>query len=217
MKKIILLLIFQVCATSLIGQHCGKTNVSAELELKIKTDSIYKNDVRFRTEYYVKLTKSILPKYFGLKENIQQKLKPEDSAILENITTSYENNRSAYLSEFQETQFKVYQNTLAYSNLNTLLIFETLNAFPDSYALLLNKSALNSKAKEKDILVINQLYSKYKSILAENTDCITEMKNEISIAKSELNIVDVLQNTGNVSLDEKSKAELMDLLIWAKK
>ena len=85
MKKIILFLIFQVCTISLFGQNCGKTNISAELELKIKTDSIYKSDVRFRTEYYVKLTKSILPKYFGLKENIQQKLKPEDSAILENI------------------------------------------------------------------------------------------------------------------------------------
>lgn len=202
-------------SVNMFAQNCPEPNISRELEIKITTDSIYKQDVQFRMEYYAKLSKMILPKYFGLKKLIKQKVEVEDRTKIEELAKSYEQNRVEYLEEFKKNQLSKYQNTLGYSNLNTLLIFETLHLFPDTYAILLNKTIFNSRAKTKDEILIDELYSKYYDILSKNSDCIKDMTLDIKNAKKEFKIVEIFQNTGNRTEEHTAKTELINLLIWA--
>ena len=204
-------------SNSLFAQNCPEPNISKELEIKISTDSIYKQDVQFRMEYYAKLSKMILTKYFGLKKLIKQKVEVEYRTKIEELAKSYEHNRVEYLEEFKKNQLGKYQNALGYSNLNTLLIFETLNLFPDTYAILLNKTVSNSRAKAKDEILIDQLYSKYNDILTRNLDCVKDMTMDIKNAKTEFKIADIFQNTGNRTEEDTAKTALINLLIWAEK
>ncbi|MDO6818315.1 hypothetical protein [Zobellia sp. 1_MG-2023] len=216
--KNILLLITVICLNvKMFAQNCPKPNISKELEIKISTDSIYKQDVQFRMEYYVKLSKMILPKYFGLKKLIKQKIEVEDRAKIEELAKSYEKNRLEYLDEFKKTNASVYQNALGYSNLNTLLIFETLSVFPDTYAILLNETIPKSRAKAEDKILIDQLYSKYNGIMIRNSDCIRDMAMDIKTAKNQFKILEIFQNTGNRTEEDNAKIELINLLIWAEK
>jgi hypothetical protein len=201
----------------MFAQNCPEPIISKELEIKISTDSIYKQDVQFRMEYYAKLSKMILPKYFGLKKLIKQKVEVEDRTKIEELAKSYEQNRVEYLEEFKKSQLGKYQNALGYSNLNTLLIFETLNLFPDTYAILLNKTFSNSRAKAKDEILIDQLYSTYNDILTRNLDCVKDMTTDIKNAKKEFKIVEIFQNTGNRTEEDTAKTALINLLIWAEK
>ena len=148
---------------------------------------------------------------------INNELKQTDKEIVLEISKSYDNNRKEYLNEFKQTQSRLYKNALAYSNINTLMIFETLDAFPDSYAILLNKTMVKSRAKDRDIVLIDQIFDNYKGILLLKSDCIRKMKSEIAKSKSEFKIMDIFQNTGNKAQEERTKAELIDLLIWAAK
>ncbi|MFS4491456.1 hypothetical protein [Maribacter sp. 2308TA10-17] len=202
---------------NLFAQNCPKPNISKELEIRISTDSIYKQDVQFRIEYYAKLSKVILPKYFGLKDLIRQKIEIEDKEKVKELAKSYEQNRIEYLNEIKENQLVKYQDALGYSNLNTLLIFETLSLFPDSYAMLFNNTVLNSKANAKDKILIDQLHLKYSNVLTENSDCIKDMIMDIKTSKKEFKIVEIFQNAGNRAKVDEAKTKLINLLIWAEK
>ena len=43
------------------------------------------------------------------------------------------------------------------------------------------------------------------------------MKSEMNNYKSELEIIDIYQNTGNKTEEETKRADLIDLLIWSLK
>lgn len=202
---------------NLFAQNCPKPNISKELDIKINLDSIYKQDVHYRIEYYAELSNRILPKYFGLKNLIRQELEIVDKEKVKRLVKSHENNRKEYLNEFKQNQLSKYHDALGYSNLNTLLIFETLSLFPDSYAMLVNKTIPNSKANTKDEILINQLYSKYKYILTRNSECIKDMVIDIKNSKNEFKIAEIFQNAGNRTIEDNDKTKLINLLIWAGK
>ncbi|GGG36284.1 hypothetical protein GCM10011344_41450 [Dokdonia pacifica] len=183
--------------------------------MKIKKDTIYKLDVNNRIEYFNILSKIILPDYFDLKKKINNTIKAEDKIKVEKIIKSYNQKSIYYLNKFQETQRIRYQNTLAYNNLNTILIFETLSIYPDSYAILMNESILNSKINIKDKFLIDQLFSKYEYLLTDNEKTISKMQIQITKSKSQLKIVDIFQNTGNKTDKDIAKSKLIDLLIWS--
>ena len=119
------------------------------------------------------------------------------------------------MNKFQETQRIRYHNTLAYNNLNTILIFETLSIYPDSYAILMNESILNSKINTRDKFLIDQLFSKYEYLLIDNEKTISKMQIQITKSKSQLKIVDIFQNTENKTDKDIAKSKLIDLLIWS--
>ena len=217
MRYIFLLISLLILSANLHAQNCSNPNITKELETKIERDTIYKQDVQFRIEYYIKLSNTILPKYFGLKELIKKEVEIEDKEKVKKLAESYEQNRVDYLNDFRKNQLSKYQNALGYSNLNTLLIFESLSLFPDTYAILLNKTIPNSRAKSKDKILIDQLYSKYNNIIIRNSDCIKDMAMDIKSAKNEFKIVEIFQNTGNRTEEDNAKTELINLLIWAEK
>lgn len=117
-----------------------------------------------------------------------------------------------YLAEAKENQKEIYNGVAAYSKLNTIILFETLDIFPDSYAIIFN---LVNKLKEKDKILFNKIYQKYSMILFESIDCYMEMKLEINKTKKKFGILDINQNKGNKTIYDAKKADLIDLLIWS--
>jgi hypothetical protein len=214
MKYLFILSSLLILHGNFFAQNCSEINIDKIHNERIESDSIYKEDVQLRIKYYVKLSKIILPKYFELKKNIYDDLESNDKIKIRKLAKRYEQNRLGYLNRFKETQLRVYQNINAYSSLNNLLIFETFNLFPDSYALLLNESIHDSYVDSQDEVLVNELYSKYEYIVENNFECITEMMIDIKSVKKEYKIVEIFQNTGNKTKKLCDKSDLINLLLW---
>ena len=207
-------LLFSMC-TGLFSQDCQKSTLTESLNERMELDSVYLMDIDFRIKYYAKLSKEILPKYGMLKSQIKEEIKNSDLEKIQEIATLYDDTRKLILNEVKGNQRKFYQDVLAYSKLNSILIFETLDLFPDSYALLTNKSRIGNQLKDSEYQLILTIFSNYEHLLQENNDCIDSFFHEMSQSKKELNIIEMFQNTGNKTESETRQGNLIDLLIWA--
>ena len=83
--------------------------------------------------------------------------------------------------------------------------------------MIFNASVINSRIKGRDKILMNRIYEKYSTKLSEFITCFQQMKSEMNTSKSELEIIDINQNTGNKTEEETKKADLIDLLIWSLK
>lgn len=207
-------LLFSV-STGLFSQDCKQGTLKESIYESMELDSVYLIDIDFRIKYYAKLSKEILPKYSMLKSQIKEEIKNSDLEKIQEIAILYDNTRKILLNEIKESQRRIYQDVNAYSKLNSILIFETLDLFPDSYALLTNKSRVGNQLKDQEYQLILNIFSNYEHLLQENNDCINSLFNEMSQSKKELNIIEIFQNTGNKIKSETRQGNLIDLLIWA--
>ncbi|MFS4481881.1 hypothetical protein ACKGJY_02605 [Hyunsoonleella sp. 2307UL5-6] len=203
-------LAFSICFA--FSQECKKSELSEYLVQKKISDSIYKIDVKQRIEFYAVLSNDILPKYSDLKKSTISKIDYADLEQISQLKSIYDENRLNYLAEAKENQKEIYNGVAAYSKLNTIILFETLDIFPDSYAIIFNP--LN-KLKEKDKILFNKIYQKYSMLLFESVDCYMEMKLEINKTKKKFRVLDINQNKGNKTIYGAKKADLIDLLIWS--
>ena len=217
MKKLLFIL-FLLTGTNSFAQECGKTDLSPELKEKKLTDSIYRKGIEQRIEYFAVLNQEILPKYFDLKSRILGSIENSDLKEISELKDAYEENRLNYLTEMKETQERVYRNVTPYSKIYNIVLFETLDVFPDSYGILFNPQALiRTRLRGREKIISNKLYKNYSKKLSEFSSCTQQMKDEMSAAKKKLEIVDINQNIGNKTEEETKKADLVDLLIWSLK
>ncbi len=217
MIKILPSLILLFAVNFIFAQDCGKSELSIAINQKKDLDSIYKKDIEKRIEYFAILNKEILPKYSSLKNQILNSIENSDLKEILEIKNVYDQNRLAYLTEMKETQNRVYDNVTAYSRLNTIILFETLDTFPDSYAIIFNSSLINTKVRERDLVNMNRINVKYSKKLFEFSKCFQLMKSEINSAKYELGIKDIFQNAGNKTVEDTVKTDVINLLIWSLK
>lgn len=217
MKNLLLTIIFIFSISFSFSQECGKSELSTELIQRKVNDSVYKKGIELRIEYFSILNKEILPKYSDLKNQVLNTIDNSDLKEILELKNTYDNNRLEYLTEMKETQARVFNNVTAYGKIYTIILFETLDVFPDSYAMIFNASVINSRIKGRDKILMNRIYEKYSTKLSEFITCFQQMKSEMNTSKSELEIIDINQNTGNKTEEETKKADLIDLLIWSLK
>ena len=211
MRKYLLLVAIVLFLSSSHSQDCGNSEITVDLQDRIIRDTIYKKDVEQRIKYFAFLNKEILPKYQDLKTHLQNSIEDEDKAKVKGLKKTYEKKRLYYLSEIRRTQAETFKNVNSYSIINSILLFETLATFPDSYALLYSSPF----PKDKDIALANELYLKYSDKLSTRAKCMETMKSEMKEAKTELQIVETFQNEGYKSKEDTLKADIVDFLIWA--
>ena len=217
MKNLLLTIIFTFSISFSFSQECGKSELSTELIQKKVNDSVYKKGIEQRIEYFSILNKEILPKYSGLKNEVLNSIENSDLKEILELKKTYDNNRLEYLIEMKETQSRIFSDVTAYGKIYTIILFETLDVFPDSYAMIFNSTVINSRIKGRDKILMNRIYKKYSTKLYEFSSCFQQMKSEMNNFKSELEIIDINQNTGNKTEEETKKADLIDLLIWSLK
>jgi hypothetical protein len=217
MKNLLLTIIYILSISFSFSQECGKSELSTELIQRKLNDSIYKKDVEQRIKYFSILNKEILPKYSDLKTQVLNTIDNSDLKEIVELKNTYDNNRLKYLTEMKETQARVSNDVTAYSKINTIILFETLDVFPDSYAMIFNPAVITSRIKERDNILMNRINEKYSMKLSEFTTCFQQMKSEMNTYKSKLEIIDINQNIGNKTEKETKKTDLIDLLIWSLK
>tara|TARA_R110002020_G_scaffold73623_1_gene188891 strand:- start:2324 stop:2977 length:654 start_codon:yes stop_codon:yes gene_type:complete len=217
MKNLLLTLFFIFSISFSFSQECGKSELSTDLIQRKANDSVYKKSIEQRIDFFAILNKEILPKYSDLKTQVLNSIENSDLNEILELKTTYDNNRIEYLTEMKETQARVFSDVTAYGKIYTIILFETLDVFPDSYAMIFNSTVINSRIKGRDKILMNRIYEKYSTILSEFNTCFQQMKSEINNFKSELEIIDINQNTGNKTEEETKKADLIDLLIWSLK
>lgn len=217
MKNLLLTIIFIFSISFSFSQECGKSELSTELIQRKVNDSVYKKGIEQRIEYFSILNKEILPKYSDLKTQVLNTIDNFDLKEILELKNIYDNNRLEYLTEMKETQARVFNNVTAYGKIYTIILFETLDVFPDSYAMIFNATIINSRIKGRDKILMNRIYEKYSAKLSKFIICFQQMKSEMNTSKSELEIIDINQNTGNKTEEETKKADLIDLLIWSLK
>ena len=215
MKIILLMNIFILSLTSSFSQNCTNTQLSKVLMDKKVNDSVYKFDIQQRIEYYSTLSKEILPKYFKLKTEVLNVVKNSDLKDVLEFKEVYDRYRLGYLSQMRNNQKRLYKNVNAYSKLNSIILFETLDVFPDSYAIIFN-SHFNDK-KEYYETLRNKVYKNYNQKLKEFKYCFNQMKLEMKKEKTKLSIVEVGQNKGFKTKEDSEKSDLLDFLIWVLK
>ena len=213
MKNLLLTIIFIFSISFSFSQECGKSELSTELIQRKVNDSVYKKGIEQRIEYFSILNKEILPKYSDLKTQVLNTIDNFDLKEILELKNIYDNNRLEYLTEMKETQARVFNNVTAYGKIYTIILFETLDVFPDSYAMIFNATIINSRIKGRDKILMNRIYEKYSAKLSKFIICFQQMKSEMNTSKSELEIIDINQNTGNKTEEETKKADLIDLLI----
>lgn len=201
--------------TGLFSQDCEKSTLTEALYERMELDSVYLIDIDYRIKYYAKLSKEILPKYSILKNQIRKEIKNSDLAKIREIANLYYNTQKLVLDEIKGTQKRVYKDVLAFSKLNSILVMETLVLFPDSYAMLTNKSRIGNQLKDQEYQLITNIFSSYEYLLQDNNECINGFFNEMKESKKELNIIDIFQNTGIKTETETRQGHLIDLLIWS--
>lgn len=217
MKNAILTIIFIFSISFLFSQECGKSELSTELIQRKVNDSIYKKGVEQRIEFFATLNKDILPKYADLKSQILDSIDNSDLKEILELKHTYDKNRLEYLNEMKDTQARIFNDITAYGKIYTIILFETLDVFPDSYAMIFNSTVVNSRFKGRDKILMNEIFQKYSTKLSGINPCVQQMELEINKAKSQYEIIDINQNIGNKTEEETKKADLIDLLIWSLK
>ena len=180
-----------------------------------KNDSIYLVDIDYRIKYLAKLNKEIIPAYQKLKIKIDFEILIDDFEKIMQLHIEYQNGLKRIQDEMDRNQRVYYYNTLTYSRINNLLIFEGLLSFPDSYAILLNDSYPNSIASPEIRDKMNDLYNTYNPIFTKYSNEIELLQLELKKVKSEFKIPEFLQSTGNQNIEDSKLCKLIDLLLWA--
>lgn len=83
--------------------------------------------------------------------------------------------------------------------------------------MIFNRTVINNKTIDRDILLMKKIYKKYSGKLSEIKDCYQQMKTEMKEHRDRLGIFDIFQNTGNKTEEEQKKSDLIDMLIWSLK
>ena len=167
MKNLLLTIIFIFSISFSFSQECGKSELSTELIQRKVNDSVYKKGIEQRIEYFSILNKEILPKYSDLKTQVLNTIDNFDLKEILELKNIYDNNRLEYLTEMKETQARVFNNVTAYGKIYTIILFETLDVFPDSYAMIFNATIINSRIKGRDKILMNRIYEKYSAKLSK--------------------------------------------------
>lgn len=208
-------LIFVFTTSLFSAQECDGYKLSDWLQQKKKNDTIYREFIYKRVEYFAVLNNEILPKYSYLKNDILKSIEIVDLKEILELKNTYDTNRLNYLSEMKEAQARVFKDIIPYGKIYTIILFETLDVFPDSYAMIFNSSVINAKVKGRDVILKNKLYNKYSAKLSKFDSCFRKMKSEMNFQKAKFKVIDINQNTGNKTEEQRKKADLVDIILWA--
>lgn len=216
MRSLVLLLLFFFPGINAHAQMCTKSTIDkTSIEKKI-IDTIYKADLQNQIAYFAHLNQEILPKHSTLKADILKAIKKEDYVSIQELKKAYLQNGQLLLDTAKNIQKMHYNNLNVYSILNTVLFKEVFDTFPDSYALLLNRSTLHAGNRESTLELFDAIAARYSDHMSALMGCYMELEHELKTARLDFRIVQVLQG-GNDNLDTAAllHIRIMDMLLWA--
>lgn len=198
------------------NNNCDQKLLSREEFEKCANDSVWKNDLKIKTEYITVFKTVLLPKYRILRKRLETTDEINSKiltakAIYDSVLITKSNH---YKNDIDKKGNFVQPN----SYLSTALSLEIFKFYPDIYAILLNPihQQLNPKTSNKDL-------KKYKKIVDDLINILQD-KDYVEITKIVKNLRDEKQKLlnnkkielfqGAISDDERLKYDVANFLIW---
>lgn len=210
------ILLFLFVGVGTHAQLCDTSSLNKELIEQKLIDTIYKVEVQNRIAYFANLNQEILPKYSGLKADILKIIQETDYSNILELKKAYNRNSQLLLDTGKKNQREHYQNINTYSILNTVLLKEVFDTFPDSYALLLNSVTAHIGNKESTLDLFDAIAFRYSNYMKPMIPCFTLLEGEVETARVDFKIARVLQgrkdSLGKEALD---RIRTIDMLLWA--
>lgn len=213
MKAVYITLIFLILSETGICQNiCSQKSLSDEETKRRDSDTTWRAYHGGQINYYVTLRKEIIPKYWKLQEDILNILDPVDIRDIVFLNQVYLTQIDSYLDEMRRTNTSL-KNLRPSAEITNLLIFETLRAYPDTYAMLRNPSVDNRKVNVLDVIIVDRLFKKYSEKMKPLESCIKQFKREREASF-------ILNKTGTAfqgakTVENTLKCDVADLLLWA--
>ena len=184
---------------------------SKDLEVS-RSDSSWNQQLDAQISYYVSLRKDIMPKYWDLQKKLLNLIEKDDFSKLSYLKGVYLKQIDSYLEEMRSTNERVVKNLRPSSEIANLLIFETLRAYPDTWALLINPDVINRNVNNADKVIINELYKKYSKKLEPLQECVRMFKVDRENNLRKYPVPQILQ--GNKGGSDSNICGVADLLLW---
>ena len=213
MQPFLILFITIISINAFAQNTCSSLNLSPEQFERRKTDSAWRIGLDAQISHYVALRKDIIPMYWGLQKDIFNLIDKEDIKKLILLRDAYQGQIESYVKEMRATNSRALKNLRPSGELSTLIVFETFQAYPDTWALLLNPIVFNRRVNDIHKAIINVLHTKYTNKLDHLQECILKFKTDREENRKNHWAPRVLQGI-NTPIDSNI-CDIADLLIWA--